>query len=140
MNEASKKGRRGAARMRELAAQDEADRQQIEADLLRDLGREPSATERYTVETIAAMLVRARRMRAARRNEAAEMAERLVLRGLGKLGIRKPAPKPYSIKDALAAHGIKPVSEESVAPSPPEQPAVETATSKATEATSEVLP
>jgi hypothetical protein len=116
----------GARRTRERAAEDEAARQLVEAGLLQDLGREASATERITIEVIAAQVVRARRMRAARRQEAAEMAERLVLRGLAKLGIRKPAPKPYSIKDALAAHGIRPVSEKS-----PEQPAVETATSEA---------
>jgi hypothetical protein len=129
----------GARRTRERAAEDERARQRIEAGLLQDLGHEASVTERLAVEVIAAQVVRARRMRAQGRHERAEMAERLVLRGLGRLGVRKPAPKPYSIKDALAAHGIRPPSEKSIAPSP-EQPAVETATSKATEATSEVLP
>jgi hypothetical protein len=88
--------------MRELAVADEADRQQIEADLLRDLGREPSATEKYTVEVIAAQLVRARRMRAARKQDAAEMCERLALRGLGKLGIRstqKTADPGQALRD-----------------------------------------
>jgi hypothetical protein len=132
-------GAAGRARALQLAAEDEVERQRIEAGLLQDLGHEASVTERLAVEVIAAQVVRARRMRAQGRHERAEMAERLVLRGLGRLGVRKPAPKPYSIKDALAAHGIRPPSEKSVAPSP-EQPAVETATSKATEATSEVLP
>jgi len=75
--------------MRELAAQDEADRRQIEAGLLADLGHEASATERLLVETIAAQTVRARRARAQGRHDRAEMAERLTMRGLTRLGIRQ---------------------------------------------------
>ncbi|WFU46016.1 hypothetical protein QA640_45420 (plasmid) [Bradyrhizobium sp. CB82] len=82
--------------MRELAAQDEAKRRQVEADLF-DLGRDPSATERIAVETLSAqVIVRARRMLRAIANEAAEMAERLVLRGLGKLGVRQGTAKSTS--------------------------------------------
>jgi hypothetical protein len=103
MNEPAQKGRQGQARMRQLAEQDERDRQQIESDLLRDLGHEPSVTERLAIETIAAQATRARRMRAARRQKEAEMAERLVLRGLGKLGIRQGQQKPagYALQEYL---------------------------------------
>jgi hypothetical protein len=83
-------GRRGA---RLKAERDEAERKCVEADLLADLGRNPSATERVTVEVLSAQIVRGRRMRASGKHAEAEMAERLVLRGLGRLGIRQGSVK-----------------------------------------------
>ncbi|AHY52470.1 hypothetical protein [Bradyrhizobium japonicum] len=86
----------GRRSVREKAARDEAERRQVEANLLRDLGREASVTEALAIEAVSAQVVRARRMRAAGRHDAAEMAERLVLRGLGRLGVRQGAAKPTS--------------------------------------------
>ncbi len=88
-------GRGAPARRAAMQAEaEEAERKMVEADLLADLGRAPSSTERVTVEVLSAQVVRARRMRAAGRHDAAEMAERLVLRGLGKLGVRQGPAKP----------------------------------------------
>jgi hypothetical protein len=80
--------------MRALAEQDERDRRQTEAALLADLGHPPSITEAIAIETISAQLIRSRRMRRARRQREAEMAERLIMRGLGRLGIRQGSAKP----------------------------------------------
>jgi hypothetical protein len=86
-------GAAGRRRALEIAAEDEAERQLVEAGLLQDLGHEASSTERLAVEVIAAQVVRARRMRAQGRHQRAEMSERLVLRGLARLGVRQGQAK-----------------------------------------------
>jgi hypothetical protein len=99
----------GRRSVREKAERDEVERRQVEADLLRDLGREASVTEALAIEAVSAQVVRARRMRAAGRYDAAEMAERLVLRGLGRLGVRQGGAKPSSglstVAERIAARG-----------------------------------
>jgi hypothetical protein len=86
--------------------QAEIERQQVEAALIADLGRQPSASERIAIETLSAETVRARRMRQYGRHERAEMSERLVLRTLARLGgVTKPASKPVSIAEQLRARG-----------------------------------
>jgi hypothetical protein len=78
---------RGKARVIELAAEAEAERQAEAAALLRDLGREPSHAERVIVEQLSMLIVRGRRLRQAGRGADSEMVARLVLRGMTKLGI-----------------------------------------------------
>jgi hypothetical protein len=97
---------RGKRRQQQLAAEAEIERQQVEAALIADLGRQPSASERIAIETLSAETVRARRMRQYGRHERAEMSERLVLRTLARLGgVTKPASKPVSIAEQLRARG-----------------------------------
>jgi hypothetical protein len=58
--------------MKELAAEAAAERAPLEAALIAGLGREPAALDIIAVETLAATVVRARRLRAAGRNDAEE--------------------------------------------------------------------
>lgn len=95
---------RGRPSAKAQAEADEAERQALERELLADLHREPSVTERIAVETLSAQVIRARRMRQTGRHEQAEMAERLITRSLGRLGIRQGAIKPrLSLAERMAA-------------------------------------
>lgn len=101
-------GRRGKARMLELAAEAEAERQAEAAGLLRDLGREPSHAERVIVEQLSMLIVRGRRLRQCGKGADAEMVARLVLRGLTRLGIRQGKPNQThqsSTAERIAAIG-----------------------------------
>jgi hypothetical protein len=60
---------RGWRRMQEIAHESEAERRAIEAALLADLGRRATAVDRVAIETLSAAMVRARRLRAMRRND-----------------------------------------------------------------------
>jgi|SRR6516165_9306807 len=60
---------RGWRRMQEIAHESEAERRLIEAGLLADLGRAPSAVDRIAIETLSAAMVRARRLRATGKND-----------------------------------------------------------------------
>jgi hypothetical protein len=62
----------GRARMRELAAEAAAERAPLEAALIAGLGREPTALDLVAIETLAATVIRARRLRATGRNDADE--------------------------------------------------------------------
>lgn len=81
--------KRGWARMRELDAQDAAERQALEAELLACLGRDPGAIDRIAVETLVASVIRARRLRLAGKNDTEE--RRIILQSIRATGI-KPAP------------------------------------------------
>jgi hypothetical protein len=132
---------RGKARMNELRAAAEAERRTVEADLLRDLGHEASATERIAVEILSAQVVRGRRMRAAGRHTEAEMAERLALRGLAKLGIRgkqKPNPQKALLDYLASRQAASPIAQPGE--TAPGQQADEARTSEAGNGACEVSP
>jgi hypothetical protein len=94
-NKASPYGRGAKKRRAELQAEhDEAERSREETALVTDLGRVPSHAEIVLVEQLSTLIVRGRRLRASGQGADAEMIARLVIRGLGKLGIRQGAAKP----------------------------------------------
>jgi hypothetical protein len=81
----------GRARMAELAAQAEAERQAEGIKLLAELGRQPTASETLLVEQASALAVRARRLRSQGRDAEAEDVSRLLIRALTKLGLKMGA-------------------------------------------------
>ncbi len=94
---------RGRQRMAELAQQAEAERQVEQCKLLADLGREPSAAETVLVEQIAALTVRARRLRAQGRDREAADTARLLVRAIARLGVKPGQGKPAeTLQDYLA--------------------------------------
>jgi hypothetical protein len=80
---------RGWRRMQEIAHKSEAERRVIEAGLLADLGRPPTAVDRIAIETLSAAMVRARRLRATGKNDAEQT--RLIAQLFRATGI-KPSP------------------------------------------------
>ena len=64
---------RGWRRMQEIAHESETERRAIEAELLVDLGRPPTAVDRIVIETLSAALIRARRLRAMGKNDTEQM-------------------------------------------------------------------
>src|SRR5947208_9798731 len=90
-------GSRGWRRMRELAVEADAERQAVADGLIRDLGRKPSTAEQLLIETTAAQVVEARKLR--RQGKSSEMQDRLVYRGLTKLGIKPAQNKPEALED-----------------------------------------
>ncbi|WP_143199513.1 hypothetical protein [Bradyrhizobium sp. NAS80.1] len=91
----------GRARRRELAAEAEAERREIEAGLLRDLGRPATATDLIAIETISATAVRARRLRADGRNDEAE--RKLVAQLMRASGLKPEPAAPAAKPDKIAA-------------------------------------
>ncbi len=87
--------------MRELATRYEAERRAEEQKLLADLGREPSYIEQLLVENAAGLAVRARRLRRLGRDREADDVARLLIRTIGKLGIKPGRTKPESLEDYL---------------------------------------
>jgi len=75
-------GAQGRRRALQLAAEAEAERQREAQNLLDDLGREPSHSERVIVEQLTTLIARGRHLRAAGRGADAEMVARLVMRGV----------------------------------------------------------
>ncbi len=80
--------------MRELVVEDETARRAVADGLLADLGREPSHAERLLVEQVSALIIRGRRLRERGMSADGEMIARLVVRSLGKLGIRAGPATP----------------------------------------------
>jgi len=80
---------RGKRRMKELSGTYDSARAQLEADILSDLGREPSAIDRIAAETLAASVIRARRLRATGKSDADE--RKTVVQVIRATGLR-PAP------------------------------------------------
>jgi len=103
----------GRARSRQLAAEAAAERAPLEAELRESLGRIANAVDKLAIETIAATAVRARRLRADGRNDAAE--RRLLTQLLRATGLR-PAPAapaaPPTLQAALAARGYSPPADD----------------------------
>jgi hypothetical protein len=102
MNKATENGRRGAARKRQLAVEDEAERQALEAKLLADLGHPANAIERAVIEQIAARMVRARRLRANGRDDSEQ--SRLIAQLVRSIKLAPPATPEVqeSLSDYLA--------------------------------------
>lgn len=90
--------------MGELASQYEIERQAEEAKLLADLAHAPTYTEKLLIENAAALAVRQRWLRKQGRHKEADDVARLLIRTLGRLGI-KPGQSPASpdIDEVLAA-------------------------------------
>jgi hypothetical protein len=72
---------RGWRRMQEIARESEVERRAIEAELLVDLGRPPTAVDRIAIETLSAAMVRTRRLRGIGKNDTDQM--RLIVQLLG---------------------------------------------------------
>jgi len=72
--------------VRERAAREETERLVERDALLADLNRPPNATERLLIDELAALAVRARRLRA--QGKPADDVARLMTRIAGKLGLR----------------------------------------------------
>jgi hypothetical protein len=85
---------RGYARMKELAAENEAARQVEVAKLVAGLDHEPSPIELVLIGEIAALLVRGRKLREYGRDREAEAIGRLIIRAIGRLGIKPGASRP----------------------------------------------
>jgi hypothetical protein len=91
--------RGGRSRRRQLAMEAEAERRAIEAELLRDLNRPPTASDRIAIETISATTIRARRLRADGRSDAEErklIAQLMRASGLKPQPITPPAPEDFA--------------------------------------------
>jgi hypothetical protein len=101
--------KRGWARVRELDARDAIDRQTLETELFANLGRPPVAIDRIAVETLAASVIRARRLRAVGKNDAEE--RKTILQAIRATGIRPPpaaAGAPPTLEAQLSALGYAP--------------------------------
>ena len=85
---------RGWKRMRELDQQETADRLALEAELVADLGRRPTALDRIAIEFIASAAVKARRLRAAGKDDVEQ--QRLIAQLLRATGLKPD--KPVSAK------------------------------------------
>jgi hypothetical protein len=89
---------RGSRRAKQLALENETERQQEAAALLAALGHEPSAVEIAVVEQISARMIRARRLRERGRDDTEQ--SRLVAQLLRSIGMR---PAPVAQKPSAAA-------------------------------------
>jgi predicted kinase len=93
---------RGRARIRELAVENETERQAEQAALLADLGREPSRTELLLIETTAAQVVEARKLR--RLGRSSEMQDRLIELGvLSSQCLDRRIPDKQTLVEEIAA-------------------------------------
>jgi hypothetical protein len=120
----------GTARRKELVAAFEAERHEVEAGLIRDLGRPPSARDRLTIETLSASLIRARRLRAVGRSDLEE--RRLIVQLQRAIGLRPQpieAPKVDPLAAIKARYARPPIAQTSIGG--PDAPASETRTSEA---------
>jgi hypothetical protein len=93
---------RGWRRMRELATAYEVERAAEEQALLNDLGHEPSRVEELLIENASGLAVRARRLRRIGKAREADDVTRLLLRVIGRLGVKPgEARPPEAIEDYL---------------------------------------
>lgn len=88
--------------MWQIREEDEQRRQHEAAAIVADLGREANAAERILIAEIAALVVRGDRERSKGKHQEAEQCSRLIIRGLGKLGVRPGKAKPKSATDIIA--------------------------------------
>ncbi|MBW7964956.1 hypothetical protein [Bradyrhizobium sp. BR 10261] len=88
--------------MWQIREEDEQRRQREASAILADLGREANAAERIIASEIAALVVRADRERARGKHSEAEMCSRLIIRALGKLGVKPGKAKQASTADIIA--------------------------------------
>ncbi len=99
--------------MIELAREAAAERAPLEAALLAGLGREPAALDIIAVETLAATVVRARRLRADGRSDADE--RKTIVQVIRATGLR-PAPAaptaPPTLQAQLAARPFVPPADD----------------------------
>jgi hypothetical protein len=102
--------KRGYARMRELSKQEAADRENLEAALIAELGRKPSTLDAVAVELFAATVARARRLRNVGKSDAEERTRAIQL--IRATGLRPPPPTTdaakFDIRSQLALAGYKP--------------------------------
>jgi hypothetical protein len=83
-------GATGRRRALELARESETERQSLAAELLAALNRDATAVDCVAVEALSAATIRARRLRAAGRNDREEL--RLVVQLLRATGLKPPPP------------------------------------------------
>ena len=94
------KRKRGAARMKQLAAEAEAERQALADEIIAGLGRPANALDRIAIESIASAAVRARQLRAAGRDDLEQ--QRLIAQLLRATGLRPDKPAPPRQEDFSA--------------------------------------
>jgi hypothetical protein len=101
---------RGWKRQQELAVESATARQAVADGLVRDLGRQPGAGESLLIESIASQVVEARKLR--RQGRSSEMQDRLIYRGIARLGIKEGPAKPAgpSLADIRARYDQPPAT------------------------------
>jgi hypothetical protein len=105
---ATERGRRGQARLRQLAAEAEAEREAEAARLTAGLGHPPTAIELIVIEQLAARTVAGRRLRRQGKDDTEQ--SRLIAQLLRSIGLKPavaPEPDPMqalnTIFDEIAA-------------------------------------
>lgn len=83
--------------MRELKTQYAIARQELEAELISDLGRKPTALDRIAIESIASAAVQARRKRASGQDDLEQ--QRLIAQLLRATGLRPDKPVATKVED-----------------------------------------
>jgi hypothetical protein len=104
---------RGGRRMRELATVYESSRLELEADILREIGRAPTTLDRVAVEALSSAVIGARRKRAAGQHDSEQL--KLVAQLMRASGLRPgpaSAPTPLTIAQQLALRGYQPPASE----------------------------
>jgi hypothetical protein len=89
--------RRGWARMKQLAAEADAERQALAEEIIAGLGRPAGALDRIAIESIAAAAVRARQLRAQGRDDLEQ--QRLIAQLLRATGLRPDKAVPPKQED-----------------------------------------
>jgi hypothetical protein len=92
--------RRGQARMQELAAEAETERQALADEIIAGLGRPATALDRIAIESIVSAAVSARQLRAQGRNDLEQ--QRLIAQLLRATGLRPHKPAPPKQEDFTA--------------------------------------
>jgi hypothetical protein len=95
---------RGGKRMLELAQKAEAERVQLEGDILREVGGEPSTLHKIAAEALSSAIVGARRKRSSGKYDSEEL--NLVARLLRATGLRPPpgtGPTAPTLRDYIDA-------------------------------------
>jgi|SRR5580692_7872808 hypothetical protein len=83
---------RGGKRMRELGAAAEIERVKLEADILGDLGAEPSTLHRIAAEALSSAVINGRRTRASGRRDNESL--KLIAQLMRASGLRPPPAAP----------------------------------------------
>jgi hypothetical protein len=99
-------GAKGEKRMREIARENQLHIDQIVADLLANLGRPATIVDQLGAETLAATVVRARRLRSQGKNDAKERREiALLVKHFPAIGA-EPRPMPATAPDEVSNNAV----------------------------------
>jgi hypothetical protein len=93
--------KRGGGRMKEIAVETTVEREALEAQLISELGRPATAIDRIAIESIAAAAIRARRLRAAGKDDLEQ--QRLIAQLLRATGLKPDKPVPQKAEEDFSA-------------------------------------